>query len=223
MSRRIKRPDEDWGDDFPEELNPSQVQEEVVEESVKDEVKPPKKRMRVKKNVETQMPVNSSESDSQSKNQSDNQSDSSSTDTSAKPSDLLASLLRKIPQKNKTIEGLSQKSKTKTAQQLSLQQHLCRPVVIYTILFVVILLNALWVVNQSYYYRLDYLQLNALKAKTKELETERGKMLIEKQTFGSSGQIATRATMQMGMFLPSNQQRIVIQVPKNVGTQNHDE
>ena len=39
-------------------------------------------------------------------------------------------------------------------------------------------------------------------------------MLIEKQTFGASGQIATRATMQMSMFSPAYQQRIVIHIPQ---------
>lgn len=210
MSRRIHRGDDDWNDDFPEEM--MQPQNTEIEPSDDEAQSKPKKRMRVKKNVETQMPVD----------ESNVSLESSSETESTQPSDLLTSLLRKIPRKSKVIEDLSQKSKEiEVAQQLSLKQHLCRPAVIYSILFIIVLLNALWVVHQTYYYRLDYLKLNNLKAQTQKLEMERGKMLIEKQTFGSSGQIATRATMQMGMFLPSNQQRIVIQVPQNVG--KHDE
>lgn len=210
MSRRIHRGDDDWNDDFPEEMMRPQNSE--IEPSDDEIQNKPKKRMRVKKNVETQMPID----------ESDVSSESLSETKSTQPSDLLTGLLRKIPRKSKVIEDLSQKSKEiEVAQQLSLKQHLCRPFTIYSILFIIVLLNALWVVHQTYYYRLDYLELNRLKAQTQKLEMERGKMLIEKQTFGSSGQIATRATMQMGMFLPSNQQRIVIQVPQNVG--KHDE
>lgn len=91
------------------------------------------------------------------------------------------------------------------------------PYFIYSLLFVVLLLQGLWTVHQTFVYRQEYQKLNLLHQEQKRLNIEWGKMLIEKQTFGSSGQIATRAT-ELGMFSPHYQQRIIITLPKDKTT-----
>lgn len=86
---------------------------------------------------------------------------------------------------------------------------------VYWTTFVLLILQGLLVVNQVFLYRTEYQTFNRLKKESKDLDIEWGKMLIEKQTFGSTGQIATRSTQQLGMFSPNGQQRIVMTLPNN--------
>lgn len=81
---------------------------------------------------------------------------------------------------------------------------------IYIFILAVLVVSALMVVKQSFEYREEYKTLNQLNKEHKELGIEWGKMLIEKQTFGSTGQIATRATQQLNMFSPNGHQRAVM-------------
>lgn len=108
---------------------------------------------------------------------------------------------------------LQQKAK-KLRPPISLKQLLLSSVVVYSLLILLILLQSFWVVRQSFLYRAEYQQLNQLNEKERQLNIEWGRMLIEKQTFGSSAQIATRATMEMGMFSPSREQRVIITLPE---------
>lgn len=98
---------------------------------------------------------------------------------------------------------------------MSMKQLLTSSLLVYGLLIVCLLVQSFVVVRQSFLYRAEYQQLNQLNEKERQLNIEWGRMLIEKQTFGSSAQIATRATMEMGMFSPSREQRIIITLPEN--------
>lgn len=98
-------------------------------------------------------------------------------------------------------------------------QLLTSSIFIYSVMVLVLVVQSLIVVQQSFSYRAEYQQLNQLKDKERKLNTEWGRMLIEKQTFGSSAQIATRATMEMGMFSPSRTQRVALTLPEKAPSQ----
>ncbi|MDO4222927.1 MAG: cell division protein FtsL [Acinetobacter sp.] len=81
---------------------------------------------------------------------------------------------------------------------------------IYVLMLLSLMLGALMVISNSHHYRTEYQRLYKAKQETRELDIEWGKMLIEKQTFGSSGQIAARATHQLNMYLPRSDQRVLV-------------
>lgn len=109
----------------------------------------------------------------------------------------------------------NQPSQKRLLPPMSMKQLLTSSVLVYGVLIACLLVQSFVVVRQSFLYRAEYQQLNQLNEKERQLNIEWGRMLIEKQTFGSSAQIATRATMEMGMFSPSREQRIIITLPEN--------
>lgn len=235
MSRRINRREHDYNDDVPEQLQeknqyPIDFDEELLPEfevlededqkqyeqrieQGEEEVKP-KSRPRVKKVVESTMPQESQQDNVFKFDEDHNTENESKTKISS--SELLAGMLKKVKSKVKT-ETKAQHQKEDlvplTWEQVW-KKWIFSVYTIYLGLFLAVLCNALFVIHQTYIYRVDYQKFNRLKERTQQLDTEWGRLLIEKQTFGSSGQIATRATMQMGMFSPSTQQRIVMNVPQ---------
>lgn len=209
MSRRINRPEQD---DVTSQYEDEQSSVHDYDEQPLDEQLTKAKRPRVRKKVETQMP----DSDVQLEEDIE-ELDVSTPNEQIKQeqASLLSSLLRTVTRNSK-----NGKSNTKSTQSIEWSEIrgvdlLLHPFTIYSVLFLVVLANAVGVIHQTFNYRKEYQQLNELKQQTHKLETEWGRMLIEKQTFGASGQIATRATMQMSMFSPAYQQRIVIHIPKN--------
>ncbi|MFB2539148.1 MULTISPECIES: cell division protein FtsL [unclassified Acinetobacter] len=77
---------------------------------------------------------------------------------------------------------------------------------IITILF----FSGYQVVRQVYDYRKDYREYNQLLQEKEHMNGEWGRLLIEQQTFGATGQVGTVAVTQLKMYSPPVSQTIVI-------------
>lgn len=208
MSRRINRPEQD---DVTSQYEDEQQHLHDYDEQPLDEQSTKAKRPRVRKKVETQMP----ETETSSDDIEELDVSTPNEQTKQEQASLLSSLLKTVKRNTKNPKLKAKITQTQAWEDIRGVDLILHPFTIYTILFLLILANAIGVVHQTFKYRKEYQQLNELKQKTHKLDIEWGRMLIEKQTFGASGQIATRATMQMSMFSPAYQQRIVIHIPQN--------
>lgn len=208
MSRRINRPEQD---DVTSQYEDEQPSVHDDNEQPLDEQSTKAKRPRVRKKVETQMP----ETETSSDDIEELDVSTPNEQTKQEQASLLSSLLKTVTRNTKNPKLKAKITQTQAWEDIRGVDLILHPFTIYTILFLLILANAIGVVHQTFKYRKEYQQLNELKQQTHKLDIEWGRMLIEKQTFGASGQIATRATMQMSMFSPAYQQRIVIHIPQN--------
>ncbi|WP_432525609.1 cell division protein FtsL [Moraxella sp. ZY21109] len=219
MSRRINRPEQD---DVTSQYEDVQQYVHDDNEQHLDEQLTKAKRPRVRKKVETQMPEMNTSADA---NDNIEELDVSTPNeqTKQEQASLLSSLLKTVKRNTKNPKLKAKITQTQAWEEIRGVDLILHSFTIYTILFLLILANAIGVVHQTFKYRKEYQQLNELKQQTHKLDIEWGRMLIEKQTFGASGQIATRATMQMSMFSPAYQQRIVIHIPQNNKEDNRHE
>ncbi len=86
---------------------------------------------------------------------------------------------------------------------------------IYAFLIMAILGSALMVAHQVYAYRYDYRELNVVLRERDDLNADWGRLLIEKQTFGATAQIGTRAVTQLRMYSPPPAETVVITLPSH--------
>lgn len=85
-----------------------------------------------------------------------------------------------------------------------------KKVVVFAVLLIMVLGSAFMVVLQVYNYRQDYSGYNDVLREKENLNAEWGRLLIEKETFGATAQIGTRAVTQLRMYSPPATQTIVI-------------
>lgn len=83
-------------------------------------------------------------------------------------------------------------------------------VAIILLLLIMILGSAFMVVIQVFEYRHDYRTYNQAVREKDEINAEWGRLLIEKQTFGATAQIGSRAVTQLRMYSPPASQTVVI-------------
>ena len=76
--------------------------------------------------------------------------------------------------------------------------------------FVLVFCCAFLLVFQVFQYRHDYRELSKYLREKEELNAEWGRLLIERQTFGATAQIGTRAVTQLRMYSPPPSQTVVI-------------
>ncbi|EPF80616.1 cell division protein FtsL [Acinetobacter rudis] len=81
---------------------------------------------------------------------------------------------------------------------------------VFACLLILVLASAFMVVLQVYSYRQDYSGYNDVIREKESLNAEWGRLLIEKETFGATAQIGTRAVTQLRMYSPPATQTIVI-------------
>jgi len=84
---------------------------------------------------------------------------------------------------------------------------------VYSALVIAVLVSAFMVVIQVFTYRHDFRELNAYMREKEDINAEWGRLLIEKQTFGSTAQIGSRAVTQLRMYSPPAAQTVVISLP----------
>ncbi|MDQ8935207.1 cell division protein FtsL [Acinetobacter rudis] len=87
---------------------------------------------------------------------------------------------------------------------------LIKKVFVFACLLILVLASAFMVVLQVYSYRQDYSGYNDVVREKENLNAEWGRLLIEKETFGATAQIGTRAVTQLRMYSPPAAQTIVI-------------
>ena len=97
-------------------------------------------------------------------------------------------------------------------EQEVVQPHnlLIKKVLVFATLLILVLGSAFMVVLQVYNYRQDYADYNDVLREKENLNAEWGRLLIEKETFGATAQIGTRAVTQLRMYSPPATQTIVI-------------
>ncbi|UNU72668.1 cell division protein FtsL [Moraxella nasovis] len=78
------------------------------------------------------------------------------------------------------------------------------------VLFVACLWAGASVARQTQEHHNAYRDLQKLKSEMIRLKIEEQRLLIEQQTFSSTPQVAQRATTELGMFFPTNDDRQVI-------------
>lgn len=84
--------------------------------------------------------------------------------------------------------------------------------------FFVVFACAFLLVFQVFQYRHDYRELSKYLREKEELNAEWGRLLIERQTFGATAQIGTRAVTQLRMYSPPASQTVVISTPSKAST-----
>lgn len=100
----------------------------------------------------------------------------------------------------------------KSEHQVAQQPHnlFIKKALVFTFLLALVLISAFMVVFQVYNYRQDYADYNDVLREKENLNAEWGRLLIEKETFGATAQIGTRAVTQLRMYSPPAAQTIVI-------------
>ncbi|AOA59451.1 cell division protein FtsL [Acinetobacter larvae] len=83
----------------------------------------------------------------------------------------------------------------------------------YAVMILAIMISAFMVVLQVFTYRHDYREYNAYIREREDLKAEKGRLLIEKQTFGATAQIGTRAVTQLRMYSPPARETVVVSLP----------
>lgn len=100
----------------------------------------------------------------------------------------------------------------KSEHQVVQQPHhlFIKKALVFVFLLALVLISAFMVVFQVYNYRQDYADYNDVLREKENLNAEWGRLLIEKETFGATAQIGTRAVTQLRMYSPPAAQTIVI-------------
>ncbi len=82
---------------------------------------------------------------------------------------------------------------------------------IMVLLAIAIVWTAVLTAEQVQQYHQNYMLLQTMKAKHRDLEIEHQRLIIEQQTFSATPQIASRAITELGMYSPSTKDKLILQ------------